>query len=350
MNEKSYFLGRRAFLTAIPAAAGAGVLSRLGTGALFGLGTAAARGQATAVPADGTHLVLLGTQGGPNFNAERGEAANAVVVDGRAYLVDCGYGTLAALVRSGLNFRNVGHIFLTHLHDDHTSDVAALLSHQWTGGRVEPTLVIGPYGTNRLVTGALAFSEANTVIRLADEDRNLRPDDLFEGRDIEATQTPSEVFADDRVTVSSVENTHFSESAKANFPYRAVSYRLDSNERSITISGDTAYSENLVRLAEGSDVFVCETIEVATARENFERRVAAGAYADNPEGIWQHIVETHSTTEDAGRMAAEAGVGTLVLSHIIPGSLMDVPDSLYLEGIRKHFDGEVIVGRDLMVI
>ena len=350
MKQKKDGLGRRTFVMGLPAIAGAGLASRLGTGVALGLGAMAARGQASAVPADGTHLVLLGTQGGPNFNPERSEAANAVVVDGRAYLVDCGYGTLAALVRSGINYRNVGHVFLTHLHDDHTSDVAALLSHQWTGGRVEPTLVIGPYGTNRLVAGALAFAEANTVIRLADEDRSLRPEELFEGRDIEATRTPTEAFADDRVTVSSVENTHFPESAKANFPYRAVSYRLDSDDRSITISGDTAYSENLVRLAEGSDVFVCETIEIATARENFERRVAAGAYADNPEGIWQHIVETHSTTEDAGRMAAEAGVGTLVLSHIIPGSLMDVPDSLYLEGIRKHFDGEVVVGRDLMVI
>ena len=350
MTKKSDSLGRRSFLIGLPAVAGAGLLSRFGAGAALGLGATAARGQASAVPQEATHLVLLGTQGGPNFNPERGEAANAVVVDGRAYLVDCGYGTLGALVRSGINFRNVGHIFLTHLHDDHTSDVAALLSHQWTGGRVDPTLVFGPFGTNRLVAGALAFAEANTIIRLADEDRSVRPENIFEGRDIEATKTPTEVFADDRVTVSSVENTHFPESAKANFPYRAVSYRLDSNDRSITISGDTAYSENLVRLAEGSDVFVCETIEVATARENFERRVAAGAYADNHEGIWQHIVETHSTTEDAGRMAAEAGVGTLVLSHIIPGSLMDVPDSLYLEGVRKHFDGEVIVGRDLMMI
>jgi ribonuclease BN (tRNA processing enzyme) len=49
-------------------------------------------------------------------------------------------------------------------------------------------------------------------------------------------------------------------------------------------------------------------------------------------------------------MAAAAGVGTLVLSHLLPGSLMDVPDELYLEGIRKHFDGRVIVGKDLMII
>jgi ribonuclease BN (tRNA processing enzyme) len=176
------------------------------------------------------------------------------------------------------------------------------------------------------------------------------PQDIFSGRDIEATVAPTEVFADDRVTVSSVENTHFPESAKQAVPYRAVSYRFDSRDRSVTISGDTAYSENLVQLAEGSDVFVCETIEAATTRANFERRVAAGAYADNPEGIWKHILETHSSTEDVGRMAAEAGVTTLVLTHLLPGALMDVSDDIYLEGIRRHFDGEVIVGQDLMVI
>jgi ribonuclease BN (tRNA processing enzyme) len=350
VKQKPEQLGRRAVVTAFPALAGAGLLTRFGTGLALALGAVAARSQTAAVPASGTHLVLLGTQGGPNFNAERGECANAVVIDGRTYLVDFGYGALGALARVGLNYREVGTVFLTHLHDDHTSDVAALLSHQWTGGRIDPTLVVGPFGTMRLVAGALAFAEANTAIRLADEARSVRPEDIFSARDIEATRAPTEVFADDRVTVSSVENTHFPESAREQVPYRAVSYRLDSRDRSITISGDTAYSENLIRLAEGSDVFVCEAIEVATTRANLERRVAAGAYADNPEGIWKHIVETHTSTEDAGRMAAEAGVGTLVLSHILPGALVDVPDSLYLEGVRRHFDGEVIVGRDLMVI
>jgi ribonuclease BN (tRNA processing enzyme) len=85
-------------------------------------------------------------------------------------------------------------------------------------------------------------------------------------------------------------------------------------------------------------------------RASFDRRVAAGAYADNPEGIWKHIVETHTSTEEAGRMAAEAGVGLLVLTHLVPGALDDVSDEIYLQGVRRHFDGEVIVGRDLMVI
>jgi ribonuclease BN (tRNA processing enzyme) len=300
--------------------------------------------------AGGTQLVLLGTQGGPNFRPQRKECASAVVIDGRIYMVDCGYGALGRLDEAGLNYREVGHIFLTHLHDDHTSDVVTLLSHQWTGGRTDPTRVIGPYGTERLVDAALDYFRANTEIRLVDEDRSVLPREIFSGRDIEATASPAEVLADDRVTVSSVENTHFPESATDELPYRAVSYRFDSRNRSITFSGDTNYSENLIRLAEGTDVFVCETMEVATTRANFERRVANGAYADNPEGVWKHIVDTHTTTEDAGRMAAAAGVGTLVLNHLIPGSLTDVPDELYLEGVRQHFDGEVIVGQDLMVI
>ncbi|MGD8340897.1 MAG: MBL fold metallo-hydrolase [Gammaproteobacteria bacterium] len=343
-------IDRRAFLAGMAGAGGTRALMKLGLATSLGLSAARGFAQDAAALANGTRLVLLGTQGGPNFRVERKECANAVVIDGRSYIVDCGYGALGRLGEAGINFREVANIFLTHLHDDHTSDVAALLSHQWTGGRIDETLVVGPYGTENLVAAAIEYFRANTEIRLADEDRSVLPAEIFSGRDIEATDAPTEIFADDRVTVSSVENTHFPDSARQAVPYRAVSYRFDSRDRSITISGDTAYSENLVRLAEGSDVFACEVIEAGTTRANFEARVAAGAYADNPEGIWKHIIETHTSTEEAGRMAAEAGVGTLVLTHLLPGALMDVPDETYLEGIRKHFDGPVIIGRDLMVI
>jgi ribonuclease BN (tRNA processing enzyme) len=115
-------------------------------------------------------------------------------------------------------------------------------------------------------------------------------------------------------------------------------------------SGDTAYSANVVKLARGADVFVCETIEVAAMRRAFERRVAQGAYADNPEGVWEHIVETHTTTQEAGRMAKEAGVGMLVLSHLAPGALQPLTDDDYLRGVREQFDGRAIVGQDLMVL
>jgi ribonuclease BN (tRNA processing enzyme) len=303
-----------------------------------------------AVPSTGAHVVLLGTQGGPNFNALRNETSSALVVDGVVYLVDLGEGALGALRKSGLDYRGIGRVFITHLHDDHVADLASFLTHQWTDGRIEPTVVMGPYGTARLVATALEHTEANAAIRLVDEARKTKPSDIFHGEDLEATPAQREVYRDERVVVSSVENTHFPEATKKRIPYRSLSFRFDTRGRSVVFSGDTAYSEALVRLARGADVLVCEAIEVASMRKAFERMVANGAYRDNPEGVWDHIVSTHTSTADAGRMAAEARVGLLVLTHLVPGALSDVGDDAYLAGVREHFRGRAVVGKDLMVL
>lgn len=294
-------------------------------------------------------LVLLGTQGGPNFNLDRGETASLVLIDEQPYLIDCGYGTLRALIAAGVSFLDIAQVFLTHLHDDHSADVVSLLGHQWTQGRVDPTVVYGPYGTDAMVKAALEYNRANTEIRMLDEARSVKPEDLFSGHVIAATQKPNKVFEDSRIVVHSIENTHFPDNARQQMPHRALSYRVESANRSIVFSGDTSYSENLVTLANNADVFVCETIHVAEFRKIFDGMLARGFYADNPEGIWKHIVDTHASTEVAGRMAHEAGVKLLVLNHLIPGgTLQDVPDAIYLEGIRKHFQGEVVIGKDLL--
>ncbi len=297
-----------------------------------------------------TRIVLLGTQGGPNFNAQRGETASAVVVAGHAYLVDCGYGTLAALGKAGLNYRDVAQIFLTHLHDDHTADLAALLGHQWTDGRVERTSIYGPVGTRRLVAAALEFDAINAAIRLVDEQRSVKPESLIDATDLEATSTPAAVYRDERIAVTSIENTHFPNRSKKLMPYRSLAYRIDAADRAIAYSGDTNYSPQVVALARGADVFVCEAIDVASMRRAFDARVAKGAYADHPEGIWQHIVATHTSTQDAGRMASEAGVGMLVLNHLVPGALADVSDDVYVAGVRAHYSGRVVVARDQTVL
>jgi ribonuclease BN (tRNA processing enzyme) len=300
----------------------------------------------------GARVVLLGTQGGPSVNLRRGQTASAVVVDGRPYLVDCGYGTLRALVESGIGYTTIGTVFLTHLHDDHTSDVAALLSLQWTGRRTEPTDLYGPYGTQALVAGALEFFKANTVIRTVDEGRTVKPESLFHGHDIPAGSTPAKVFEDDRVHVTSVENTHFPERSKAQMPYRSLAYRMEAAGRSIVFAGDTTYSKNVVELARGADVFICEAIDTAQRDRLLKLAQQAEKTGDPNFAYLRHIVETHSTTEQVGQMAAEARVKTVVLNHLVPGSngplSRELPDTAYIAGVRKYFDGEVIVGRDQM--
>lgn len=333
---------RRSAIGQVLACAGAAVAPHLA-------GRSSVAAQAASA-GSGSRLVLLGTQGGPNYTATRGEAANAVIVDGQPYLVDCGYGTLAALKKAGVNHRQIARIFLTHLHDDHTADLAALLNRQWTDGRVEPVTVAGPFGTRRMVEAVIAFGEANAAIRLVDEARSVKPADMFRGQDIDATATPLEVYRDDRVTVRSIENTHYPAESKQKMPYRSVAYRLDAGGRSFVFSGDTSYSTGLVALAKGAEILVCEAIDVVAMRKAFDGMVARGMYADNPEGVWRHIVDTHTTLEEAGRMAAEAGVRTLVLSHLVPGALDPLSDDAYLAPARKTFRGNVVVGRDQLVL
>ena len=308
---------------------------------------------APAPPARGTQLVLLGTQGGPNVNLRRSQAANAIVVDGRPYMVDCGYGAVRSLVGAGIGYGQLGTAFITHLHDDHTADIAALLSLQWTGNKSQPTDVYGPYGTAAMIDAAIAFMKGNADIRVIDEGRTIRPEQIFHGHDVSAGAAPVQVFKDDRLTVTAAENTHFPDRAKAAMKYRSVAYRLQTETRSVVISGDTAYSKNLVVLAKDADFFVCEVID----QPQYETNLAAAQQAraqGRENSIAQHVVETHSNNADVGRMAAEAGVKAVVLTHLLPGSnrntTAEYPDSSYIEGVRKVYSGQVIVGRDLMVL
>jgi ribonuclease BN (tRNA processing enzyme) len=333
-------LNRRTFLQNI----GLITLAEAGASAFS---AALARGTQSDAASAKTALILLGTQGGPSVSLTRSEAASVVMAGAQPYLVDCGYGTMRALVQAGIRVNDVRNIFLTHLHNDHTADLAALLSHKWTGGQTNPppAAVYGPFGSKAMVDAAIAFFKADTEIRMVDEGRSVRPETLYAGHDLSAAKV-TEVFRDERVTVKAVENAHFPDRAKEKILYRSFSYRFNMPDRSIVFSGDTAYSTSLIELAGGADVFVCE-VRGAGQQQPIGRGAAA-----NTESIGRHVIETHSSAEDVGRMAAGAKVKTVVLSHLVGGTGQRAGAAAdpFTADIKKFFDGEVIVGRDQMRI
>ena len=110
-------------------------------------------------------------------------------------------------------------------------------------------------------------------------------------------------------------------------------------------SGDTTMSDALVELATGADILVHEVVSIEGAAAIVERLDPGN------EALERHIIEAHTTAGDVGRVAARAGVERLVLTHFVPSGLpeFDRPE-LWLEAVRPHFAGEVIVGRDLLEV
>src|SRR5712692_10566034 len=123
----------------------------------------------------------------------------------------------------------------------------------------------------------------------------------------------------------------------------SFAYRFDAADRSIVISGDTARSDKLVKLAEGADVLVHSAVYLS-AIDRLVTRVP------NAASLKRSIIAGQTSAEDAGSVAQAAGVKTLVLSHLIPADDAEVTEQMWAEAARIHFRGSVIVGRDLLEV
>lgn len=278
-----------------------------------------------------TRLVLLGTAGGPTPKARSAAPAQAIVVGDRVYLVDCGDGVARQLARANLPMRQLRAVFITHQHSDHNAGYGPLFLLGWAAGLASPVDAYGPPPLQEMTERLLQAYRFDIELRIADEGRAplaplVRPHEITE---------PGEVFRDDRVRVTAALNDHP--------PIRhSFAFRFDTTDRSIVISGDTRYSENVIKLARGADVLVHEVV----SREFWER-----PDAPQPPAVVRHILASHTDAPDVGRVAAAAGVRTLVLSHYVPTEGPGAPtDAQWLAGVRRHFKGDVILGRDLMEI
>ena len=109
------------------------------------------------------------------------------------------------------------------------------------------------------------------------------------------------------------------------------------------ISGDTTYAPELAEFAKGADVLVHEVMYLPGIEALIKR-------LPNAKRLREHLMAAHTLPEDVGRIAAQAEVKTLVLSHFVPGDDASITDEQWSEGVRKHFNGRIIVGKDLMEI
>lgn len=279
---------------------------------------------------EGVSVTALGT-GASALDNGRASVGYVVRVDGDpALLVDAGGGTAARVSEARIDLTSLEAVFLGHLHVDHTADLPAIVKAAYQQGRGDrPLGMYGPAGNDdqpgteawmsKLFdpeSGAYGYLPA-FVERYADGDLALPTTEV----DATVGDDPTRVYDRDGVTVDAMPVVH------GRVP--TLAYRVETDGASFTFTGDyAAETDGVARLADGTDVLVQH------------RLLEAGT--DGPK------TDLHPLPAEVGRIARDADVGTLALSHVG----RDDPDALEssLEAVGEEFDGRIVVLDDLIDI
>jgi ribonuclease BN (tRNA processing enzyme) len=249
-------------------------------------------------------ITILGT-GTATPVLNRNASGLVMEAAGSLVLVDLGPGTLRRLCEAGIDYKDIDIILITHFHPDHVSDLTPLLfasNYAYGPFREDSFLLIGPTGLEQFyealvkIYGHWIIPAGNRLIR---KEMDSQAPDMFVSGELIIHSSP------------------------AAHSQPALSYRLEAEGSSVTVSGDTDVSDHLVELARGTDLLICE--------------------CSMPEGS---KIPGHLVPSEAGTMAEKARARKLILTHFYPPcDEFDVA-----EQASKTFSGQVIRGEDLMVI
>src|SRR5262249_55282023 len=290
-----------------------------------------------------TRLITLGTVAGPPPRPHRAQFSNLLIVNGTLYVVDAGDGVVRRIAKAGFNVRDVGVIFITHHHDDHTAGLGTLMSAAWDNQRTKPINVYGPPRTEELAKAAVQYFRISAEIRIADGGRTIPIEQLFFGHDV----APGTIYQDENVKVTAIENTHFGfHKGPAAGKHKSYSYRFETPARTIVFTSDTGPFPGLAELANGADRLVAESNSTEQRMQDLMR---SGQWqvmtTEEQTRIKRQMAEGHLRPEDVGKIAEGAAVKSVVLSHLTWKA--DDDYSGWVDEVKKHFTGPVFIAKDL---
>ena len=276
-------------------------------------------------------VILLGTQGGPTFNAQRLGIGTLVVAGPERLLFDAGRSITTGMTRAGVNPADVTRVFLTHLHSDHVISMPELMISPWAQGRKVPLEVWGPEGTRAMMQNfreALAFDIHDRRRVLPAEGVRVLAKDIREGIVYQSHGVKVTAFLVDHGPVKP-----------------AFGYRIDFNGRSVAISGDTKPSANLVKFSTGVDLLIHE---VSRWKQD---PVLSGPHDELlPNSTLTRrqakiIANVHTDGVEVGTVLAQVKPRLAVFSHYNNNN-----PKATLPLVRQQYNGPVEFGEDLMAI
>ena len=289
---------------------------------------------------DALYVITTGT-GAPLPDAKRAGPQTVVLAGDQVLVFDAGPGSTRQLELK-VDASSVDALFMTHYHSDHIGDVGELMLKRWaTGGPAEPLPIYGPPGIEEVVAGFEAAYQLDVGYRVEHHGEEAMPASgsggevyLFDlGPDLMASEV---VYEQDGVQVIAFNVDH-----APIFP--AVGYRVTYKDKSVVISGDTVFTESLIHHSMGADVLVSEALnhEMSTMVSEATRDIE-----NNASIVAEDIKDYHTTPEQAGIVAREAGIPVLIITHVLPPVPVDILVNPFLADAREVYDGQVRMAND----
>ena len=275
-------------------------------------------------------VTLLGT-GGPDPVPDRFSASTLIEAGNQKILIDAGRGVTIRLNQLRIPIGSIDAVFLTHYHSDHTIGIPDLWLTGWLpppfGQRKSPFHVIGPTGAADLMANLERAYAADIKMRMEDQKLTRSGIDV----NVEEFTKDGTVYDKDGLRVTAFAVDH----GDAIKP--AFGYRIDYAGRAVLVSGDTRFSENVVKYGTGTDLLVHEVFAV---KPELMKSTAI-----------QAIAAHHVTPEEAGTVFTRAHPKLAAYTHLSVIGTPTVP-SVTTDDIvaqtRATYDGPMVVGEDLM--
>ena len=289
---------------------------------------------------DGLHVSLCGA-GGP-MPAPKASGPCVIVVAGqKQFVIDAGTNGARNIARMGYPLGEIEALFLTHFHSDHIDGLGELATLRWvSAANPRPLKVFGPSGVEDVVSGVNEAYRASALHRNEHHGDSIAP---LSGRGMVAKPfhspplgTALEIFHDGNTLIEAIRVDHGVVSP-------AIGYRLTYTDRSAFNSGDSNKSANIVRFAAGTDLLIHDALApnlvglMNKAAKKIGNHVMAKITVD--------ILDYHASPKEAAETAREAGVGHLLLYHIVPPLILPGQSSIFLDGAEAIFPN-ITVGHD----
>ncbi len=232
-----------------------------------------------------TRIILLGTGGGSRPNKKANQTSLVILVKNVPYIVDCGGGVSRQLVFADVPLRTIGSIFITHHHSDHNLEYGNLIYNAWVSGFKGKVDAYGPPPLEKMTKLFLELNKYDIDIKIPDEGRPLLSPMIH----VHELAKGGPVMQDENIKVTA---------AIVNHPpvMPSFAYRFDTPDASIVFSGDTTPCDSLLKLAQGADILIHEVFH----KQSLVKMMARIPNADR---LLEHIVESHTTAEDVGKIA-----------------------------------------------